>query len=292
MQPALLIRRYSDSLGLNIQTMQNIWLRRALRALMLFVALPYLAVCILVFTQQNALLYPAEPQATPPDLRQWPAWQALTTSGEALAYWREPVGTARGTVVLFHGNGGTALDRSFYADALTPLGYRTVLAEYPGYGGRGGKPGEAALVADARQLIDLVAQRFSGPIIVWGESLGAGVAAAAMAQGHPRVRSIALLTPWNTLADAAGSHYPYLPVRWLLRDRYDSSANLRLYDGRLAVVVAGDDHIIPSRLGEALYAEHPGEKRLWRFARSDHNDWHDAADPLWWREIMAYLDPQ
>lgn len=275
-----------------IPPMHNIWLRRTLRTLILFLVLPYLVVCILVFTQQQALLYPADAQATPPDLRQWPAWQALAPAGETLAYWREPLGAAKGTVVLFHGNGGTALDRSFYADALAPIGYRTVLAEYPGYGGRPGKPGEAALAADARALIDAVAQRFPGPILIWGESLGAGVAAAAIAPGHPRVRGIALLTPWNTLADVAGSHYPYLPVRWLLHDRYDSSANLRQFSGRLAVVVAGADRIIPSRFGEQLYAGHPGEKRLWRFAGSDHNDWHDAVDSNWWQEIMAYLDPQ
>lgn len=272
--------------------MKNIWFRRFLRALVVIVALPYAGVCALLFSQQEALLYPADPHALPPDLHRWPGWQALAESGEALAYWREPTDNVRGTVVLFHGNGGVAMDRSFYFDALGPLGYRVVLAEYPGYGGRAGKPNEERLLTDARRVIALVGERFAGPLIIWGESLGAGVAAAALAKGNPRVRGVALLTPWNTLADAAASHYPYLPVRWLLRDRYDNSDNLRHFQGRLAVIVADDDRVIPPHLGDRLYAEHPGDKRRWRFAGADHNDWPNAPTQPWWGEVMRYLDPQ
>ncbi|HRE17869.1 MAG TPA: alpha/beta hydrolase [Rhodocyclaceae bacterium] len=155
-----------------------------------------------------------------------------------------------------------------------------------------GIPGEATLVADARQLVQMAAEHFGEPLFILGESLGAGVAAATVADGHPRVRGVALLTPWNTLPDAAQAHYPYLPVRWLLKDRYDSTANLAHFPRRVAIIVAGADSIIPATLGEKLYADHKGEKRLWRFPEADHNTWPAGADQLWWGEVMRYLEAE
>lgn len=266
--------------------MNRLALRRYLRALLVFLCLPYLGVCALIYSQQKALLYPVDSASGLPDLRVLPGWQAFT--GDGRAYWREAVGQAKATVVVFHGNGGSAMDRRFYADALNPLGYRVVLAEYPGYGGRSGEPAEAALVDDARGLVQAVGRRFPEPVVVWGESLGAGVAAAAVAEPLAGVRALVLLTPWNSLADAAGGHYPYLPVRWLLRDRYDSISNLQAFSGRVAVLVADEDRLIPPALGLALYESYGGAKRLWRFPGAGHNDWPAEAQQAWWAEVMHF----
>lgn len=78
----------------------------------------------------------------------------------------------RGTIVVFHGNGDTAYDRSYYVDAFRPRGFRTFLYEYPGYGGRPGHPREAGIVPDARALIRELDAEGLGPVYVWGESLG------------------------------------------------------------------------------------------------------------------------
>lgn len=169
-----------------------------------------------VYRWQDRLLYfpqrvPVE-QLTSNGLQPWPSAQDFR------GLLAQPAGAARGTVVVFHGNAGHAGHRAFYAHALVPLGWRVVLAEYPGYGPRGGAPGEATLVEDARQTLALVRQAWPGPVLVLGESLGAAVAAGAAALSADLVSGLLLVTPWDRLAHVAAIHYPWLPARWLLRD--------------------------------------------------------------------------
>ncbi len=203
---------------------------------------------------------------------------------------REPSGAARATVVLLHGNAGHAGHRQPYADVFARLGLRVILAEYPGYGPRAGHPGEVALVADAIQTVRMAHQRFPGPLLLAGESLGAGVAAAAAASGE--ITGLLLLTPWDRLENVARYHYPWAPVGWLLRDRYDSAANLAGFRGRKVVVLAERDAIVPPDLGRALHDALPGPKRLLVIPEADHNDWMARVDLNWWREALDYLLPE
>jgi hypothetical protein len=202
---------------------------------------------------------------------------------------REPDGPARATLVLFHGNAGHAGHRAWYADALARLGLRVILAEYPGYGPRPGKLGEESLVADAAATIALARQRHAGPLLVGGESLGAGVAAAAVAKDPASIAGLLLITPWDRLENVARFHYPWAPVGWLLRDRYDSAANLAPFGGRTVVVVAEHDSIVPARFGIALHGALKEPKRLLTIAGADHNDWPDRVDAAWWRGVVDFL---
>lgn len=196
----------------------------------------------------------------------------------------------RGTTVIFHGNAGHAGHRGYYLDALTRQGLRVILAEYPGYGARPGKLGEPSLVADARETIALARRQFGGPLYLVGESLGAGVASAAAARGEA-IDGLLLITPWDTLANVASHHYPWLPVRWLLHDRYDSAAHLAGYRGRAVVVIAERDRIVPPEFGRALFDSLAAGKTLHVVADADHNDWVERTDAAWWRETLAPLLP-
>lgn len=200
---------------------------------------------------------------------------------------REPAGTARATVVLFHGNAGHAAHRDWYADALVRLGLRVILAEYPGYGPRAGELGEAALVADAAETLALARRSFPGPLLLAGESLGAGVAAAVAQTAE--VAALLLITPWDRIEQVARHHYPWFPVGTVLRDRYDSVANLSSYRSRVAVVIAEHDSIVPPRLGRALFESLPEPKRLWTIPAADHNDWMLHVDDAWWRAVAGWL---
>ncbi len=200
---------------------------------------------------------------------------------------REPAADCRGTVLVFHGNAGSAVHRSYYADALVPLGYRVILVEYPAYGGRPGKLGEAAFTADARAAIETARKQFDGSLFLWGESLGCGVAAAALSEA---VRGIVLLTPWDSLTNLAQSLYRFLPIRLLLRDRYDTVANLKGFHGPVAVVMAGRDEVIPNRFTKKLYESLASPKRMWLFKDAGHNSWPSAPGLAWWREVMAFVD--
>jgi hypothetical protein len=201
----------------------------------------------------------------------------------------EPSGPARATAIVFHGNAGHAGHRQFYSDALVPLGLRVLLAEYPAYGPRTGELGETSLVADAERTIALAHERYGGPLLIIGESLGAGVAAAASARQREAIGGLLLFTPWDRLEHVASHHYPFLPVRLLLRDRYDSSGHLADLRRPVLVAVAADDRIVPARFGRALYDGLPQPKRLALIEGADHNDWFDRLDENWWRQAIDFL---
>lgn len=224
----------------------------------------------------------------------------------------QPQPHARGTVVLFHGNAGHASQRDAYVALFQQAGLRVLLAEYPGYGARTGSPSEACITDDARHTLALVHQQFEGPLLVAGESLGAAVAAAALpatpattvtataspspgtsAEAPPATPATALLliTPWDTLANVARHHYPWAPVRWLLRDRYDTVRNLANFRGRVALVIAGNDSIVPAPRAHALSATIATEHRSWTLPGAEHNDWMHHLPARWWHDITTYLLP-
>ncbi|WP_028221117.1 alpha/beta hydrolase [Paraburkholderia oxyphila] len=216
-------------------------------------------------------------------LRAWPtpaAFRGLVA---------EPAGSARATAIVFHGNAGHAGHRSFYAAVLTRLGLRVILAEYPGYGPRDGTLGEESLVADALQTIVLAHRLYNAPQLLIGESLGAGVAAAASSRERDKTAGLLLITPWDRLEHVAAHHFPWLPVKWLLRDRYDSVTHLSSCGFPVLVVLAERDSIVPARFGEALYDALAEPKRLIVVKAADHNDWIGRVDETWWREALGFL---
>lgn len=203
-----------------------------------------------------------------------------------------PSGAPRGTIIVFHGNAGHAGHRGFYVDVLAKFGWRVILAEYPGYGPRAGKLGEDSFVADAAATIGLARSQFSGPLYLLGESLGAGVVAAASERlQHVGIAGLLLVTPWDRLQSVASYHYPWLPVSWLLSDRYDSVTHLAAFRGRVAVVLAADDRIVPVEFGRALFASLSTEKTLRVVPAADHNDWVEHTDAVWWQSLLEYLQP-
>ncbi len=198
----------------------------------------------------------------------------------------EPAGTVRGTAIVFHGNAGHAGHRVFYAAALTQLGLRVILAEYPGYGPRDGMLGEESLAGDAEQTVALAHRQFGAPLLLMGESLGAAVSAAAAARRPDLVAGLLLITPWDRLERVASHHYPWLPVKWMLRDRYDTAARLASFGAPVVVAVAEHDSIVPTRFGIALYESLQGPKHLMLIKAAGHNDWPDRVDASWWQEAI------
>ncbi len=250
----------------------------------------FMMVCLIglaaIFLFQDRLLYmPAKSgveRMASSGLRAWPSAQDFR------GLVAEPAGPVRGTAIAFHGNAGHAGNREFYAAALTPLGFRVILAEYPGYGPRGGTLGEASLVDDAEQTVLLAHRLYGAPLLLMGESLGAAVGAAAAARQPDLVAGLLLITPWDRLERVASHHYPWLPVRWMLRDRYDSAAALAAFGRPVVVAVAGLDRIVPTRFGVALYDSLKGPKRLMPIEAADHNDWPERVDAAWWQEAVVH----
>jgi pimeloyl-ACP methyl ester carboxylesterase len=154
---------------------------------------------------------------------------------------------------------------------------------YPGFGGSSGTPTQQAIFADALALFDRVYGEHSSVTII-GRSLGSGVAVWVASQ-RPTARLV-LVTPFDSLADPASAQYPFVPVRWLLLDKYDSSKYAPQVKAPTQVVVAGDDQLVPrsssdrlrTRFAEGLvsYNVLPGV---------DHNTVQDSPD--YWPLLKA-----
>jgi uncharacterized protein len=220
------------------------------------------------------------------DLQMWPA-QDETYRGIVS---RKGPGGFKGTIVVFHGNGGAAASRAFYVTALQSRGYRVVLAEYPGYGGRPGELSEKSFVTDARSTALSALEGFGGPLFLWGESMGCGVASALATDPDLHPGGVVMLTPWNSLHEEGKAKFPWLPFRFLLHDTYDNAENLSAYGGAVAVIMSRRDEVIPNRLTEQLYASLSEPKRLWIFGTAGHSDWPHSPELPWWDEVLDFLD--
>jgi fermentation-respiration switch protein FrsA (DUF1100 family) len=115
------------------------------------------------------------------------------------------------------------------------------------------------------------------------------VAASLAKETSVKIDGVLLITPWDTLASVARSKYPYFPVRLLLTDTYDTISNLQSYAGKIVVVGAGQDEIIPIRHADHLYTSlSDTAKRMWTIKEAGHNDWPRFANASWWKEIMDF----
>jgi len=98
-----------------------------------------------------------------------------------------------------------------------------------------------------------------------------------------------LLTPWDRLKSVTAYHFPWLPVRWLLRGQYDSIAHLASFERSILVAIAEQDEVVPARFGMALYASLVGRKYLKVVSGAQHNDWKERVDLNWWRDGVQFL---
>jgi fermentation-respiration switch protein FrsA (DUF1100 family) len=148
-----------------------------------------------------------------------------------------------------------------------------LLFDYRGYGGNPGSPTEQGLAADARGAREfLINQRQVDPqsLIYFGESLGTGVA-VTLASEHPPAALI-LRSPFTSMADIGQYHYPWLPVRLLLRDRYDSLVQITRIQTRLLIIAGERDSIVPAEFSQRLYEAAPQPKAFVLIPGADHND--------------------
>jgi len=263
--------------------------------MMLFKEIAIAAVLLLISgcNLQNRFLYfpssvsPSEELLRAENLK---LWQISGSDYRGIVAASDPYGAARGTIIVFHGNGGIAADRTYYLKYLGSLGYRTIIAEYPAYGGRKGEVGENSFVSDGQETVRLAAEKYAGPLYILGESLGCGIVAAVAAKTQIRIDGIILITPWDTLASIAAAKFPFLPVRFFLTDKYDNIGNLRSFKGKIVVVGAERDEVIPISHAEKLYGSLPQKmSRMWIMRGAGHNDWPMRVNRGLWEEIMDFI---
>jgi uncharacterized protein len=237
----------------------------------------YLGVLALMYFAHRALMYFPDVARTPPAAAGLPQAEEIvlqTADGEKVIAWHVPPRGDKPVVLYFHGNGGALALRAGRFRKLVADGTGLLALSYRGYGGSSGSPTETGLIQDAAAAYRFAAERYdAGRLALWGESLGSGVA-VALAATHP-VAAVILESPFTSAADAGAGHYPFLPVRWLIKDPFYSDR--RIADVRAPVLVlhGARDTIVPIALGEKLYALIPGPKQFVRFPNAGHNDLED-----------------
>ncbi len=212
------------------------------------IAIAYVALCAWLYFTQRSQIYFAVPESNPPG-----AQSIRLQSGEAvLKIWVVARESPRALVYF----GGNAEDVSGNLPSFASVfpDHSLFLVNYRGYGGSTGRPSESALFADATAVYDHLHARYP-EISVLGRSLGSGVAVHLASVRE--IRSLVLVTPYDSLVNVARGHFPLFPVALLMRDRYDSASRARDVRVPVLIVIAGDDEIIPRARSEALVTAFP-----------------------------------
>jgi len=264
---------------------------RRLGRYLLFCAGFYLLICAGCAAFQRRLIY-FPPKFTSAQVDQFARAARLerweNSSGQAIGMKRLfPNQPAPGRVLIVYGNGSCATGCAHYADAIQGVAaFDVFILEYPGYADRPGSPSQQSLFRAADEAFQLLAT--NGPVFLVGESLGTGVASYLAGTYPDKVAGMILFAPYNRLTDVAQAHMPLLPVHWLLVDRFPSADYLRHYHGPIAMLVAGEDQVVPEKFGRRLYSDYAGPKRLWEFPMDDHGSIMER-QPNVWQQIIAFL---
>lgn len=236
------------------------------------------AALLVVFFFQRKLLYVPLDRHVPPASEAIPGAEEVTFAtrdGLQLHGWFVPAPTRppAAAILVFNGNAGNRFYRSKLALALRGEGFDVMLFDYRGFADNPGSPSERGLIEDARaarRYLDSRPDVDPTRIAYFGESLGAAVAVGLATERPPA--ALVLRSPFSSLADVARVHFPYLPVRLLLRDRYPSIERIASVNCPLLVIAGSDDHIVPEAESRALFEAAPGPKRYVEVQGADHND--------------------
>jgi fermentation-respiration switch protein FrsA (DUF1100 family) len=246
-----------------------------LKWIVILAGLGYVGVVAALYLAQRSILYPI-PTAT----RTTPKAagfaqgeeQFLTTAdSERVIVWHVAPQPGRRVVIYFPGNGDTLSGSAGRFEAITADGTGLVALSYRGYTGSSGRPSERGLLMDAAVTYAFAAALYdSGCIVLWGFSLGTGVAVAVAAE-HP-VGGLILEAPYSSIADVAAAAFPFLPVRYLLKDTFRSDERIKRVAAPLLIMHGGRDGTIPIAFGARLFAMAHEPKQFARFDGGGHDD--------------------
>jgi uncharacterized protein len=255
---------------------------------LLAVAAIYAGFVALMYVAQRKLMY------LPDTTRYAPAAVGLpeaaevvldTADGEKVIAWHVVPRGDKPVVIYFQGNGGGLNLRAHRFRQVVAQGLGLIALCYRGYGGSSGSPTEAGLLQDAAAAYAFAAERYPPErIVVWGESLGTGVAVALAAE-RPVAR-VLLESPFTSAADVAAAVYPIVPVRWLMKDQFRSDQRAGSIAAPVLVLHGAGDTVVPIQYGERLYGLIRAPKRFVRLAGANHND-HDEHGGL--EAVQSFL---
>jgi fermentation-respiration switch protein FrsA (DUF1100 family) len=228
---------------------------------------------------QDRLIYFPDPTPPPPPalfgLPRVAAMQLRTADGLDILAWTLPPARGDAPVLLYlHGNGGSLAHRADRVRRFERLGWGALFVQWRGYGGNPGTPSEAGLTEDARA--GLAALQEAGVpasrIVLWGESLGTGLAIRLAAEQPHAMAAVILESPYTSLLALGRMHYPLLPSNLLLRDRYDSLALMPTVEAPVLILQGARDTLVPPAMGRELAAAARAPVEVWEAPLAGHNE--------------------
>ncbi len=253
----------------------------------------YLAFVALIFWMQPRLVYfPLSVIETTPEHHGmgYEDVYVETEDGVRLHGWFVPAANARLTVLFLHGNAGNISHRIDSLRIFRDLGLNTFIIDYRGYGRSHGRPTESGTYRDAAAAWRfLTEQRGIAPeaIVVFGRSLG-GAVAAWLAEQH-RPGGLILESTFSSMPALGADHYPFLPVRWLSRFRYDTVARLKGIDCPVLIAHSRADTIVPYHHAETLLAAAAPPKTLFEMS-GGHNDAFLVSGEAYLQALRRFID--
>jgi len=237
----------------------------------------YLLVCLLMTFIETWLVYPIPPMGRadwdPPNLGHEDVWLE-SADNTRLHGWLVEHPKPKHVVLYYHGNGAQVADNAQLMSLLRDRLDATVMVfDYRGYGKSEGKPHEAGVVADGIAAQQWLAQRAGvevDEVVLMGRSIGGGVAIASAAELG--AKALVLQSTFASMVDTAAMHYPWLPVRTLMRNRYDSLSRIANYSGPVLQSHGTDDQVVLHEQGEQLFRAIPSDdKQFVSHAGGTHN---------------------
>ncbi|WP_210191850.1 alpha/beta hydrolase [Rhodomicrobium sp. R_RK_3] len=210
-----------------------------------------------------------------------------TPDGQTLVAWYAMPEPGQPTLFYLHGNAGALLHRVGRVQLYRSQGYGVFLLAYRGFSGSTGTPSETKIVEDALMAFDKLSSftPADSKIVIYGESLGTGVAIQVAAKRQPA--GVVLESPFSSAVDVGAHLYPYLPVYWLLKDRFESITYIGEVKAPLLVLHGERDRIVPPSLARKLFAAAPGPKKAYFIDEATHYTLyeHGAFD-----KVRSFLD--
>lgn len=257
----------------------NIW-TRSLAAVMGVAALVYASVCGYMWaTQMEHVFEPTVDWQTTPD-RMGMKYDALripvgADQGELDAWWVPSDKTDAPTFLYLHGNDRNLSNNLEHTQRLHHLGYNVLVADYRGYGkSRGGKPSETRVYEDAEAVWQYLIKRREVNLkktFIYGHSLG-GAIAINLAVHHPEAAGLITESTFTSMRAMGELEYGYLPVGWLLNQRFESLQKIPDLKIPLLIIHGTWDKKVPVDMGKQLYAAAPQPKQLLLIEGGEHSN--------------------
>ena len=246
----------------------------ALSGVIVILLFLYIGLAAILYFAQRSMMYFPETTHTPPAAAGLPEAEeiALTASdGVHIVGWHVPPREGKPVVLYFHGNGGALRYRVERFHRLIKDGIGLVAIEYRGYGGSEGSPSERGLFADGEAAYDFAAARYRPEqIVLWGESLGSGVAVYLAAE-RP-VGRVILEAPFTSAAAVAALRYWFLPVRLLMKDQFRSDERIQNVTAPVLILHGRNHHVVPYAMGERMFDHTAAKRHIVRFLDGGHED--------------------